>query len=724
MKLSALSAFFLLIFNVTLKASLDEYISPYWSTPSYSNYGSTGIIQMPNARFNPAGSVGFSWTHFEPYINGAILAYPFEWLEASYQYTDVNNALYSTVQSFSGNQTYKDKGFDFKIRLFKEGKYLPQIGVGFRDAAGTSIFASEFLVASKKIKNLDLTFGLGWGKLNGNQIRNPLTYIDDAFYSREEQLSDTQGGEFSPKRFFRGTAGYFAGIEYLIPNFKGIRFKAEFDGTNYQTEGFPFGRRSAVLAFEPVRQPSSKFNFGLMYPLSKNFHLKASFLKGNTLSFGFSMVGNWGNKNPVIVKKDPLKKIENKEIIQSVNSRSDLFTYRSAMISLRENYLYIQKANIEDDELKISFSQSKFNDHFLAAGRVATVLNDISPPKIRSFKLINTNAGAGMNSISIDRDSFDELSQLDLPKLAAKNISIEPIHLSKEKFDYVPTSNFPVTFWKLRPALRSQIGGPEGFYFGDIRLAVTAETLFRRSFSLSTSASIGVLDNYDRLTLLSDSVLPHVRSDIVKYLKQSRDYNIKRMQFNYFSSPSKNIYFKLSAGILEEMFAGYGSEILYRPFYSNFAVGAELWEVTQRDYDMMFSNRDYKTVTGHINFFYTFPKSQVTVALKGGRFLARDSGLNFDFSRRFKSGLRIGAFFSRTDISKAEFGEGSFDKGFYFHIPLDIFYDNYSKGLSGFGLRPLTRDGAQILNHAFSLYGVTEQGQYQNIYRDWDSLYD
>ena len=59
--------------------------------------------------------------------------------------------------------------------------------------------------------------------------------------------------------------------------------------------------------------------------------------------------------------------------------------------------------------------------------------------------------------------------------------------------------------------------------------------------------------------------------------------------------------------------------------------------------------------------------------LRGGRYLAKDSGVTFDFSRIFRSGMRVGAFFSLTDISFEEFGEGSFDKGFYFHVPLEIF---------------------------------------------------
>ena len=208
------------------------------------------------------------------------------------------------------------------------------------------------------------------------------------------------------------------------------------------------------------------------------------------------------------------------------------------------------------------------------------------------------------------------------------------------------------------------------------------------------------------------------------FLVFTEKYHLKRVQFNYFKDLSENTYLKLSAGLFEEMFGGIGGEILYRPFMKNYGIGAELWRVRQREYKMLFGFRDYETTTGHINLYYTHPKSQVTVALKGGRFLAEDSGINFDFSRRFKTGLRIGAFFTLTDISKEEFGEGSFDKGFYFTIPIDTFLTNYNKRNMGWGLRPLTRDGGAVLNHAYYLWGMTEAGTKSNLTRDWEHMYE
>ena len=83
--------------------------------------------------------------------------------------------------------------------------------------------------------------------------------------------------------------------------------------------------------------------------------------------------------------------------------------------------------------------------------------------------------------------------------------------------------------------------------------------------------------------------------------------------------------------------------------------------------------------------------------------------MTFDASRAFNNGVKIGAFFTLTDISAEEFGEGSFDKGFYFHIPVDVFSRGYFKRNFGWGLRPITRDGGQSIIHGYPLWGVTNQ---------------
>jgi len=710
------------LFCNSLFAGINDYIYPSQGA-SYSNYGTLGLIQMPSARFHDEGTLAFNWVKSEPYVRGSILAYPFEWMEASYQYTDINNTFYSDVQSFSGNQTYKDKGFDIKLRLLKESLYLPSIAIGARDVAGTNIFEAEYITASKLLGNIDITLGLGWGTLSYNKLYNPLAYISDQFEVRTTN-TDTQGGEVSLEKIFSGPVGVFGGIEYFIPNFYGARVKLEYDSTDYTKEGFPFGRDSFIFSFKPVKQSNSRFNFGIVYPFNDSLSFNASFIKGNTLSFGMALRGSWGPKNPVIPKNDPVKKVPNSKIVQEITKIENEYLYRAALLYLRENNIFLQNADVENNQLKVTYSQSKYPTTLMAAGRASNVLDQISPDSINSFKLVHLNANMALSSITVSRDAFSRNKDFNLYKVASKSIEVEPAKFYKNDYEYNPRNDFPRIFWKLAPTVRSQIGGPDGFYFGDLRLALNSEILFSKNISLVTQLSAGIYNNFDQLKLKSDSVLPHVRTDIVEYLKNTRSFGVKRAQLNMFNNPLPNIYTKISAGILEEMFGGIGGEALYRNFSSNYAIGIELWKVKQRDYRIPFRFRNYETTTGFLNFYYQEPNSKITLLVKGGRFLAEDSGFNFDFSRRFSSGLRIGAFFSLTDISEGEFGEGSFDKGFYFHIPLNIFSQEYTKAMSGFGLRPLTRDGAAILNHAYNLYGVTEPGQRLNIERDWDDLYN
>ena len=145
-----------LLIPLNVYSAYIDYIYPI-SDPDFSNYGTIGLIQMPNARFAEEGTLAFSWTHNEPYLRGSILAYPFSWMEASFQYVDINNVLYSKVKKFSGNQTLKDKSFDTKIRLLSETSYKPAIAVGFRDLGGTNLFGAEYIAFSKYINNFDIT---------------------------------------------------------------------------------------------------------------------------------------------------------------------------------------------------------------------------------------------------------------------------------------------------------------------------------------------------------------------------------------------------------------------------------------------------------------------------------------------------------------------------------------------------------------------------------------
>ena len=80
--------FLTFIFSPLVYSNINDYIYPF-SNPSFSNYGTLGLLQMPSARMHEEGTLGFSWTNNDPYLRGSLVAYPFSWFEASYQYVDV-----------------------------------------------------------------------------------------------------------------------------------------------------------------------------------------------------------------------------------------------------------------------------------------------------------------------------------------------------------------------------------------------------------------------------------------------------------------------------------------------------------------------------------------------------------------------------------------------------------------------------------------------------------
>lgn len=700
-----------IFFAPILQADFSEYQFRF-SGPSFSNYGTIGIINAPTARFFEEGTLSFAWSHNQPYLRGSIVAYPFNWFEASYQYTDINNYLYSPFKEFSGGQSFKDKSFDAKFRIKRETEYLPAIAVGFRDLAGTGLFSSEFIVASKRYQNFDFTLGLGFGALSGgSRVSNPFTKINDRFLTRD--LTSGEGGEFSIDAFFGGKAAIFGGIEYSLPFMHGSSLALELDPVDYSEEG-----PSKITTAE------SDWNFAFKYPVSDAFHLRLGVTRGNNLNFAFSFSGFYKDSKRSVQKNDPPKPVEYDKAVRIVAGESHRLAYRAALHYLRERNISMHSGEIKQNTMEISYTQQRYFEHSRAIGRVIGILDQVSPDYIDTFRITNVNAGFPTHTVEVPRSRYKlyKDQKLTTPLLADSKIYRDRNIDLDDPFR--PEVTLPSYRTKISPTYRSQIGGPDGFFFGDLSLSAFIDILIKKNFNISSKVSVGLYNNYGELKLKSNSVLPHVRTDVSEYLKNTTDFYLSELQTNYFLNPSGNFYTKFSAGILEEFFAGFGFETLYRPFDKNWGVGVEAWRVQQRDYNLDFRLRDYKTTTGYINFYYREPNSKIFFVMTGGRFLAEDSGILVDISRQFDSGVNIGVFAAITDISKEEFGEGSFDKGFYFNMPVQLFFNKYSRGQTGFGLKPLTRDGAARLHHGHNLWAVTNGASIFNVKKDWNSFYD
>src|SRR6185503_416419 len=231
---------------------------------------------------------------------------------------------------------------------------------------------------------------------------------------------------------------------------------------------------------------------------------------------------------------------------------------------------------------------------------------------------------------------------------------------------------------------------------------------FRDDTWVQGAIRLGIVDNYDKYKFTAPSNLQRVRTYMREYATTS-DITMPNLQLTHVGKLSANQYYSAYGGYLEEMFAGVGSEWLYRPFASRVAFGVDVNYVKQRAFEQNFDFLDpaYTTTTGHATLYWDTGWNDVVAKISAGRYLAGDSGITLDFSRVFRNGVTVGAFMTKTNVSAEQFGEGSFDKGVYLSIPFDAMFTRSSNTFANVLWRPLTRDGGAKLSHGPPLYGLT-----------------
>ena len=182
---------------------------------------------------------------------------------------------------------------------------------------------------------------------------------------------------------------------------------------------------------------------------------------------------------------------------------------------------------------------------------------------------------------------------------------------------------------------------------------------------------------------------------------------LDRLTVAHYFRPAKDFYGRVTAGYLELAYAGVSGEVLWKPAASRLALGVEINAVHQRDpgdpFGLGKGQFDYSTVTGHASAYYTLENGFYT-QLDVGRYLAEDWGGTFTLAREFRNGWRVGGFFTLTDVSFDDFGEGSFDKGIFFTIPQSWFLGRPSVSDATNILRPVSRDGGARVTVADRLY--------------------
>ncbi len=716
-----------------------ETWDPFPVSPLINDFGGVGLLQTPTARMAPDGAISFSANHVAPYERYAITFQALPWLEATLRYSSIGNRLYSDNPAFSGSQTYKDRGFDLKATLVTEGSIRPSVAVGLRDFLGTGIFQSEYIVGNKRFGAFDVSLGLGWGQLGTRaHFGNPLLLISDRFRFRSGFTA--RGGSIG-KSYFKGAdVALFGGVRYDTP-IPGLSTVIEYDSNNYQSE-----------ALDNRFRVSSPINVGVDYRLKPWLHLGASWERGNRLGLHLVLSGNLHDRSRVLKQDPPAPQFTASEpapsqtpggtitgVSQPIAPSTKDPAANTAEVGLAttetlgakvEAALATQgatliSAKLEGNEAVLYVAQGRYREVATGLGRVARAAFSVLPANVEAVRVIFVENGVTTMSVRLYRHllagalqrregSLDELL-LRSDFSQAGGIPAD-INYRASAFEHGPR-----LFYGIRPALRTTLGRPEQFilYQAWVKLNVLAE--FAPGLTASGSFGYNLSNNFSKIRNSSDSTLPHVRSDIDKYLKNTTT-SFTHLQADYNFGIAPGLYGHVYGGLLEEMYAGVGGEVLYRPYDRNWALGADLTFVRQRDFNGYFGLQKYKVWTGFVTASYRLPKSNITTTVRAGRYLAKDIGATFDISRTFPSGARVGAFATFTNVSAASFGEGSFDKGIYFSIPLDFIFSKHSRSSIGVLYRPLIRDGGQQLFYRQPLLETTTDMTLENFRQSWPYL--
>jgi hypothetical protein len=660
-----------------------------------STFGTPGLIDMPTGEVFDDGTLQISSSQ-----HAGTQKY-----NLSFQITPraFGTFRYAIIDNLDGLGTRYDRSFDFGYLIAKETEYRPSIVLGLRDFGGTGVYGSEYIAATKKFidNRLSVTGGIGWGRLGSyGDFNNPLGLLSDGFKIRKNSGNDS--GQIDLDQWFRGDAAFFGGFAYQIS--PRLALKAEYSSDAYVIE-------SANAGFKH----KSPINAALTYGFKNGADISIYSLHG-------SEVGIMGSI-PITPQKPALPSgIENAppplmpRQTQAALSwdMSNIHREDSTLsVALKDQGITLEGITIAGSTATARIANGRFPAQAQALGRAARVMANQLPAEITTFRIESTVNGVTTSRTTLRRSDLEAL-EYDLESSWKS--------FARADFKDAPSTEaaqvqgiYPKFSWRIAPYIDPSLFDPDSPVRADVGLQASASVAPTRGLVLSGTIRQPLTGNLDTSTRPSNSILPHVRSDSAEYAKQS-DLEIKHLTTEYFFRPGKNFYGRVTAGYFETMYGGVSGEVLWKPVNGPLALGAELNYAKKRDFDQLFGFQDYNIVTGHASAYYDFGGGYLG-QLDVGRYLAGDYGATVSFDREFGNGFRVGAFFTLTDVSFDDFGEGSFDKGIRFSVPIDWLSGSTTQGGFGTTIRPVLRDGGARLDIRNRLYDLT-RGSHANELED------
>ena len=671
--------------------------------PTLAFSGVTGLIDMPSGESQPDGSLAVTKSVFGPIGRTTLTFQIAPRLSGSFRYTSFSN--WDDVIP-SPLATNLDRSFDLRYQLVNETTYLPAVSIGIQDIIGTGLMAGEYLVATKSVgKTVKVTAGLGWGRLGSYGA------IGAPFGARP--VADVGlGGRPRLGEWFKGDVAPFAGVEWQVT--KRIGLKAEYSSDNYSTEA----------DYRKTFDRNSPFNFGLEYQAMDMLRVGVYSLYGSEIGFSAQIIldpkrspaGGQLGGGPLPIKNRPGSKGWTQD---TVFQSGPTTTLRDSLQKLlAADGIVIESLAVTERGAQVRIRNTRIDSGPQAIGRTSRAMAAVLPASVEIFEIVPVADGLPLSKVVLRRTDLEALEfapDQDAELLARRQIVALPGQPPSGAV--MGKGLYPRFDWGLAPYVRTALFDPDNPIRIDVGLRATAQYDIAPGLVLSGSMTKKIAGNLDQSTRVSNSILPHVRSDSNLYDRDG-DPAIENLTLAFYSKPTPDLYSRVTVGYLERMYGGVSAELLWKRVDKPYALGVEVNYVKQRNFDQLLGFRNYSIVTGHVSGYYAFDNG-FQAQLDVGRYLAGDFGATLSVDREFSNGWKVGAFATLTDVPFDDFGEGSFDKGIKIEIPFAWALGKQTRKTYQTTIRPILRDGGARVDVDGRLYDTIREYHAADLDAKW-----
>lgn len=663
--------------------------------------GTIGLNTVPSARMDESGTISAGISTLDPYAHSFLGFQIAEPLYVGIRQTAEISDIFDDA-----NRLYP--GLDFKLRLLKESAYAPEIAIGAASAIGHRRSAGEYIALSKRYHDLDFTAGLGWGRFgSAGHFDNPLKALHSHF-GKARPLDGEMPNE--PADWFTGEKiGLFGGIEYFTP-IDSLSFKFDIGADRYIAESKAFGFNApAPWSLGLNYQPYEWMNAGLALQGGNKLMGRLTF-KGRPASWPFTS-SSAKSSEPLKPYRPQTTSITDMRL----SSEKDGLILRDIQASKHSAI-----ARLELSPYRTGPSQFGQAIHHMANHAGENLEEFILEPRIYGLRgpKIKLMRRDFENALARNQGSAEEI-WANAEFITDQNTRPELAKSPLMKAHFKPKS--------IRFILDNQIGLSEEdsgtLYRTSFITAFKGPTLFNMLHT-GTSWRWNIKHNLDKIGELRPRKLLPVRSNVDQFADNG--IALDRLYTALTHSFTPELHMMGAAGYLEEMYAGAGGEILYRPFGKRFGISLETWLAFKRDPFQPLAeglNGD-SLLTGHIKGWYELPGSNLTLHAKAGRYLAEDLGATLSLSKTFKNGSKLESYVTISDTADFDLFGGTThaDHGIRLTLPLGSLPHVPDGSEIRIKTAPFGRDIGQSLDAPMKLYELTEHFSYRHITENWGDI--